>query len=250
MAGVVSVLDRLAGGGAGDPGGARRRAGTVRGAHHDRRDLPAASRSAMTGETVDGRGEHAPPAPVGQFLLGRWPSGTHASDVPALLEMFAELAEYEDLTTRAAGDRETAERSSVRPPPGRGGADRRARDTARGDRLRPLLPHLLQLPGQHGACGWRIFSCAPPTGALASAGHCWPQSRRACASGGGGRLEWAALDWNEPALRFYSTLGPARCPSGSPTASSARTSIASPPSIRGDSLRAGHRSQPGPVAPS
>jgi hypothetical protein len=30
---------------------------------------------------------------------------------------------------------------------------------------------------------------------------------RIARSRGCGRLEWAALDWNEPALRFYKSLG-------------------------------------------
>ena len=30
---------------------------------------------------------------------------------------------------------------------------------------------------------------------------------RICVAGGGGRLDWSVLDWNEPAIGFYRSLG-------------------------------------------
>src|SRR5579875_2097177 len=54
-------------------------------------------------------------------------------------------------------------------------------------------------PGRRGpGCGWRTSMCPRSTAAAGSA-------RRGCA-----RLEWTALHWNEPALRFYRKLGARR----------------------------------------
>jgi len=127
-------------------------------------------------------------------------------DVPELLAMFAELAEYEHLTHEL---RATEERLA---------------DALFGDA--PVARALIAQDGEGAeAIGYALFF---PTFSsfLASAGV-WledlfvrPTHRgrgvgrallAAVAAGvderGGGRLEWAALDWNEPALRFYRGLG-------------------------------------------
>ncbi|MEZ5177964.1 MAG: hypothetical protein R2746_06675 [Acidimicrobiales bacterium] len=56
------------------------------------------------------------------------------------------------------------------------------------------------------ASGWRTCSCAPSTADSGWAERCcppWPRS----AWRGWPRFEWWVLDWNEPAHRFYESLG-------------------------------------------
>ncbi len=98
ICGVVSVLDRLAGGGA----AIERAAGAPYVAlTHDRRRLPRAPRPSGRlrrmpdehDEAGDRSCASAPPSP---------------EDVPLLLELFRELAEYEHLADQLRGDRGAA----------------------------------------------------------------------------------------------------------------------------------------------
>ena len=73
--------------------------------------------------------------------------------------------------------------------------DRRAR------RLRPLLPDLLQLSSQQGHVAGG--SLRAPRVSRCGVGRPSCRRGRHVRDSGGERLEWAALDWNEPALRFY-----------------------------------------------
>jgi GNAT superfamily N-acetyltransferase len=127
-------------------------------------------------------------------------------DVPVLLEMFAELAEYEHLTHELRATEEQLSEALF-------GAQ-------------PTVEALIaEQPGTGAAIGYAMFFPTFST-FLASTGL-WledlfvrPAHRRGgvgrallaavaarLRERGGQRLEWAALDWNEPALRFYRGLG-------------------------------------------
>ncbi len=127
-------------------------------------------------------------------------------DVPALLEMFGELADYEHLTH---------ELHATAP---------RLREALFGER--PVAEGLIAEHPETGvAIGYAVFFATFST-FLAIPGI-WledlfvrPAHRRGgvgrallaavaaeLRARGGERLEWAALDWNEPALGFYRGLG-------------------------------------------
>ena len=125
------------------------------------------------------------------------------ADIPALLEMFTELAEYERLTGELAASEDSLARAFFSEP--------------------PLAYGLIAAQGSH-AIGYAVFYRTFST--FLSAPGIWledlyvrPDHRtdgvgRAlvaavagrAVSEGCGRLEWSALDWNEPALRFYRGL--------------------------------------------
>jgi GNAT superfamily N-acetyltransferase len=127
-------------------------------------------------------------------------------DVPALLEMFAELADYEHLTHELHA------------------SEAQLQDALFG--ARPAAEALIaEHPESRAAIGYAVFFPTFST-FLASTGI-WledlfvrPAHRRGgvgrallaavavrLRERGGERLEWAALDWNEPALSFYRGLG-------------------------------------------
>jgi GNAT superfamily N-acetyltransferase len=127
-------------------------------------------------------------------------------DIPVLLEMFAELAAYEHLTHELRASEEQLHTALF-------GA-------------RPAVEALIaDDPGSGAAIGYAMFFPTFST-FLASTGV-WledlfvrPAQRRSgvgrallaavaarLRERGGERLEWAALDWNEPALSFYRGLG-------------------------------------------
>ncbi len=170
-----------------------------------------------------------------------------AGDVAALLEMFAELAEYEDLTHELRATEKQLSVALFGPEPvAKALIAERSRETrtfgagrfgdASGASDPPTGPHFDQSRetlanprfGQSAAGSVIGYALYFPTFSsfLASRGV-WledlfvrPAHRRtgvgrallaAVAADlrevGGERLEWAALDWNEPALRFYKALG-------------------------------------------
>ena len=96
-------------------------------------------------------------------------------DVPLLMGLIVELAEYERLAEHVSATDELMRGGAVRRAPGRRGADRRARRRAR--RLRALLPDLLDLPGDPGR-----VARGPVRPPLLPAPR-----RRQVAAGGGGR---------------------------------------------------------------
>jgi GNAT superfamily N-acetyltransferase len=188
---------------------------------------------------MSGRDRADPPpggAPAPASLLVR---DARASDVPALLEMFAELAAYERLTHELrATERQLNEALFGPRPAARALIAERSQETRAFDRSGET-----RASGEHPPFGQRVggsrigqrdasaavgYALYFPTFSsfLASAGvwledlYVRPAHRRAGVGRallaavaahlrelGGERLEWAALDWNEPALRFYATLG-------------------------------------------
>jgi GNAT superfamily N-acetyltransferase len=127
-------------------------------------------------------------------------------DVPVLLEMFAELADYEHLAHELRA------------------TEQQLHDALFG--AHPAVEALIaEQPGSGATIGYAMFFPTFST-FLASTGV-WledlfvrPAHRRGgvgrmllaalaarMRARGGERLEWAALDWNEPALAFYRGLG-------------------------------------------
>ncbi len=129
-----------------------------------------------------------------------------ASDVPALLEMFAELAEFEELTHELRATEKQLSEALFGPHPA-------------------AEALIAEQPGSHAAVGYALYF--PTFSSFLASTGIWledlfvrPAHRRAgvgrallaavaarLRERGGARLEWAALDWNEPALSFYSVLG-------------------------------------------
>jgi GNAT superfamily N-acetyltransferase len=128
------------------------------------------------------------------------------ADVPVLLEMFAELADYEHLTHELRA------------------TEQQLHDALFG--AHPAVEALIaEQRGSGATIGYAMFFPTFST-FLASTGV-WledlfvrPAHRRGgvgrlllaalaarMRARGGERLEWAALDWNEPALNFYRGLG-------------------------------------------
>jgi GNAT superfamily N-acetyltransferase len=149
----------------------------------------------------------------------------HPEDAALLLELFGELAEYEHLehelrATEAQlqealfGERPAAEALIAERPARAGGA--RAGDTAATDDPASTEPEPL---------GYALFF--PTFSSFLASTGVWledlfvREEHRGEGVGrtlleavaalvqerGGERLEWAALDWNEPALGFYKKLG-------------------------------------------
>jgi GNAT superfamily N-acetyltransferase len=159
-------------------------------------------------------------------------------DVPVLLELFAELAEYEHLTheLRATEQGLTAALFGERPvaealiaeraaPSGGAGSDRVEHDAGSGDDASGEDAESGTDSGAGEVLGYALFF--PTFSSFLTSTGIWledlfvrPDHRaegvgRALLSAvaarvrerGGERLEWAALDWNELALGFYRRMG-------------------------------------------
>jgi GNAT superfamily N-acetyltransferase len=143
-----------------------------------------------------------------------------ASDVQALLEMFAELAEFEELTHELRATEKQLSEALFGPHPA---AEALIADRSRAS-VSPIGPRFDQR-ASHQAIGYALYfptfsSFLATTGIWLEDLFVRPAHRRAgvgrallaavaarLRERGGARLEWAALDWNEPALSFYSVLG-------------------------------------------
>jgi GNAT superfamily N-acetyltransferase len=129
-----------------------------------------------------------------------------AGDVPALLEMFAELAEYEDLTheLRATAAQLEAALFGSHPAARALIAERDAH--AIGYAL--FFPTFSSFLASRGV--WLEDLFVRPAHRRGGVGRALLAAVAAhVRDDGAQRLEWAALDWNEPALRFYRGLGAA-----------------------------------------
>lgn len=130
-----------------------------------------------------------------------------AADVPLLFDLILELAEYEKLADKVAGDAEVLRRSLF---------EERAAEA------------LLLETSDGEAVGYAIFFTTFSTfecrsGIWLEDVYVRPDHRRGgigravmehlariAQERGHVRLEWVALDWNEPALKFYEGLGAQR----------------------------------------
>jgi GNAT superfamily N-acetyltransferase len=125
-------------------------------------------------------------------------------DVPLLLEMFRELADYEHLLDHMRADEERLTRALFTDPPAASAliAERGVEVVGYAVFFRTFstflaiqgvwLEDLFVRPAHRGAGVGRALLAAV-------AAHLREL--------GGERLEWAALDWNEPALGFYRRIG-------------------------------------------
>ncbi|HEY7932979.1 MAG TPA: GNAT family N-acetyltransferase [Solirubrobacteraceae bacterium] len=134
-----------------------------------------------------------------------------AQDIPALLEMFAELAEYEHLTDELRATEPQLQSALFGPEPA-------------------AQALIAELESSGAIVGYALFF-GTFSSFLASSGV-WLEDLFVCPSQrrfgvgralllavaalalkrGAGRLEWSALEWNEPALRFYEALGAHKMP--------------------------------------
>ena len=126
------------------------------------------------------------------------------ADVPIILQLIRELAEFERLLARSAGHRGAAARAAVRPAPGAEVVIARIGDEVAGFALFfHNFSTFLAKPGIYledlyvrqkfrgQGCGEALLRHLART-AL----------ERGC-----GRLEWSVLDWNVRAIDFYKSLG-------------------------------------------
>jgi GNAT superfamily N-acetyltransferase len=131
--------------------------------------------------------------------------GAQESDVPELLEMFIELAEYEDLMHELHATEKQLREALF-------GAQPAAEALiAELDNAPAVVGYALYFPtfssflASRGV--WLEDLFVRPTHRRAGIGRALLAAVAArLLERGGERLEWAALDWNEPALRFYSGL--------------------------------------------
>jgi GNAT superfamily N-acetyltransferase len=126
--------------------------------------------------------------------------------VPVLLELFAGLAEYEHLTHELLATEEQLVAALFGPRPAAEVllAERGADSQALGYAL--FFPTFSSFLASTGLWLEDLFVLPAHRGqgvgrALLGAVAALVRAR------GGERLEWAALDWNEPALGFYRSLG-------------------------------------------
>jgi GNAT superfamily N-acetyltransferase len=126
------------------------------------------------------------------------------ADVPAILGLIRELAEYERLADMAVGTEEKLERHLF--------GDRPAAEAV-----------VAEIDGEPAGFAlffttFSTFLCRPgiwledlfvrPEHRRAGVGRALLEHLAAIAVRRGcGRMEWSALDWNEPALEFYGGLG-------------------------------------------
>ncbi len=126
------------------------------------------------------------------------------SDVPILLAMIRELAEFERLAheVEVTADSLRAALFGERPVA--------AALLARVDGCRPVTRFITRHfpPSSAGQeFSSTIFMSARNFANAASVARCWNALPQWTPKLGGGRFEWIALRWNENAFRFYRSLG-------------------------------------------
>jgi GNAT superfamily N-acetyltransferase len=128
------------------------------------------------------------------------------SDVPALLEMFAELAEYEDLMHELRATEKQLSEALFGARPAAEALIAEQRDSREAIGYALYFPTFSSFLASTGV--WLEDLFVRPAHRRTGVGRALLAAVAArLRERGGTRLEWAALDWNEPALRFYSVLG-------------------------------------------
>ncbi len=127
-----------------------------------------------------------------------------AADVPLLLELFAELAEYEQLTEELQATAEQLNTALFGPQPQAAALIAEYGGEAVGYAVYfPTFSSFLASTGM-----WLEDLYVRPAHRGGGVGRALIAAVAArTREAGGKRLEWAALDWNELALSFYSHLG-------------------------------------------
>ncbi|HWX45394.1 MAG TPA: GNAT family N-acetyltransferase [Solirubrobacteraceae bacterium] len=150
----------------------------------------------------DATGSSAAARPIAVSIVREAREG----DVPALLEMFAELAEYEDLVHELRATEKQLSEALFGPNPVAQALV--AEETQSGEVVGYALyfPTFSSFLASHGV--WLEDLFVRPVHRRSGVGRALLAAVAAnLREAGGERLEWAALDWNEPALRFYRGLG-------------------------------------------
>jgi GNAT superfamily N-acetyltransferase len=130
----------------------------------------------------------------------------HPGDVPVLLEMFAELAEYEDLMHELQATPEQLHEALFGPRPAVEALVAEQGDTGTVVGYAMFFPTFSTFLASTGV--WLEDLFVRPAHRRVGIGRALLAAVAARMRGHAAtRLEWAALDWNEPALRFYSGLG-------------------------------------------
>jgi GNAT superfamily N-acetyltransferase len=145
---------------------------------------------------------HADPAtPTGPPVV----RGARASDVPALLEMFAELAEYEDLRHELRATEKQLRKALFGAHPAAEALIAEWGDPLTVSGYALYFPTFSSFLASAGV--WLEDLFVRPAHRRAGVGRALVAAVAAHARARGAeRLEWAVLDWNEPALRFYEGL--------------------------------------------
>lgn len=129
------------------------------------------------------------------------------SDVPALLELIGALADYERLRDQVVVDAQLLERHLFGERPVAEALLAEADGEAAGYAL--FFPTFSTFLGRAGI--WLEDLFVRPAHRRAGVGRAlFAAVARLAVARGCGRLEWSALDWNEPALAFYRRLGAQR----------------------------------------
>jgi GNAT superfamily N-acetyltransferase len=127
-------------------------------------------------------------------------------DVPALLKMFAELADYEHLTHELRATEQQLHAALFGPRPAVEALIAEQRDTGAAIGYAMFFPTFSTFLASTGVWLEDLFvRHAHRRGGIGRALLAAVAARMR--ERGGERLEWAALDWNEPALSFYRGLG-------------------------------------------
>lgn len=136
--------------------------------------------------------------------LSRSIRSAESADVPALLTMIRALAEYEKLTHLCTSTEADLERELFGPRPAAEVLIAREGDVPAGFAL--FFPTFSTFLGRRGLWLEDLFVVPAQRGRGIGKSLLKAVAGIALARGCG-RFEWAVLDWNTPAIRFYEGLG-------------------------------------------
>ena len=127
-------------------------------------------------------------------------------DVPVILHLIKALADYERLSDKVVATEEKLRASLFGPRPAAEVVIARAGDQPAGFAV--FFPTYSTFLAQPGLSLEDLF-VEPRWRGRGCGRMLLVHLARLAAARGCGRLEWSVLDWNEPALRFYRSLGAA-----------------------------------------
>jgi GNAT superfamily N-acetyltransferase len=157
-----------------------------------------------------------PPAPAELSVPPTLVREARPGDVPVLLEMFAELADYEHLTHELRATEAQLHAALFGPHPAVEALVAERPDSGAPIGYAMFFPTFSTFLASTGV--WLEDLFVRPAQRRGGVGHALLAAVAArLRERGGERLEWAALDWNEPALNFYRGSGRRRWGSGSRT---------------------------------
>jgi ribosomal protein S18 acetylase RimI-like enzyme len=134
----------------------------------------------------------------------RSPSRRRRQRRAAILAFIRELAAYERLSHQVAATEADLHRWLFGPERVVEALVARRR---RARRVRALLPELLDIPRDDRGSTSRTCTSARPRAGRGVGRALLTRLAQLAVARGWGRVEWSVLDWNEPAIRFYRSLG-------------------------------------------